>query len=87
MAYRDAQLWAGIAKSVINGSIPRMRIVLFSSYGSFNNFICENRTRSGVDIRPEYRFGLRGTAVKPGLELTRKGTKGNGRWWHEGRSG
>lgn len=63
----DEYFWKVVVKQALNGSrFPGLRIVLFSSFGSFNSYRISKREGTPIAIPSENSFGLYSS---PGLNL------------------
>ncbi|KAL3662135.1 hypothetical protein V7S43_012936 [Phytophthora oleae] len=71
ITYNDEQLWRGYVKDALESQIPGLRLVLFSSYGSFNVYRKQERAGTPILVPPDNTFGLNATPSKPGLQLSR----------------
>lgn len=71
ITYNDSDLWTGLFKNTMEGDqdYRNMRIVLFSSYGSFDMFREEERSGTPISIKPSHIFGLSVPPSKASLQL------------------
>ncbi|KAI3655319.1 hypothetical protein MP638_003060, partial [Amoeboaphelidium occidentale] len=72
MTYQDAEFWKSEVKNTYEGRFPGVRVVIFSSFGSFNPY--RKRSMTGTPIKIEERdvFRLYRSKDKPGMQLTRE---------------
>lgn len=69
-SYSDEYFWKTIVKLALNASqFPGLRIVLLSSFGSFNPHRLSIRDGTPIEIPSENTFGLYDTFSSPGLNL------------------
>eukprot|EP00644_Phytophthora_capsici_P011931 jgi/Phyca11/563460/estExt2_Genewise1.C_PHYCAscaffold_120265 len=71
ITYNDEQLWRGFVKDTLESQIPGLRLVLFSSYGSFDVYRKQERPGTPILVPTDNTFGLNVTPSKPGLQLSR----------------
>ncbi|KAH9134281.1 hypothetical protein LEN26_006826 [Aphanomyces euteiches] len=72
MTYDDQLLWSGYLKNTLDGTLLGLQFVLFSSYGSFDTYRVQARAGTLIVIPLKNTFGLNGTDLKPGLQLSRE---------------
>lgn len=71
LSYVDERLWRGALKNVVGSGYAGLHFVLFSAYGSFSMSNSSEPSGTPIEVPPHLRFGLRATAWKPGLQLSR----------------
>src|SRR6476661_1297807 len=70
VTYSDAHFWNIVKLTMQRGEYHNLRVVLFSSYGSFDPYRKTNRDSTPISIPEENTFGLQNDDEKPGLYLT-----------------
>ena len=71
VTYNDDRFWLGEVKNTIEGQYPNVRIVLFSSYGSFDPYRKHGRIGTPISIDEKQVFRLYRGIDKPGLQMLR----------------
>ena len=70
VTYSDGHFWEMVKLTMQRGEYPNLRVVLFSSYGSFDPYRKTNRDSTPIAIPEANTFGLQNDDKKPGLYLT-----------------
>ncbi|GMF23993.1 unnamed protein product [Phytophthora lilii] len=71
ITYDDEYLWLGLLKNLYERRYEGPRVVLFSSYGSFDPYGRRERSGTPIAIGPSDTFGLFRGDTKLGLQLSR----------------
>ena len=70
ITYSDVHFWEIVKLTMQRGEYPNLRVVLFSSYGSFDPYRKTSRDSTPIAIPEANTFGLQNDDKKPGLYLT-----------------
>lgn len=70
ITYSDVHFWEIVKLTMQRGEYPNLRVVLFSSYGSFDPYRKTGRDSTPIAIPEANTFGLQNDDKKPGLYLT-----------------
>ncbi|GMF24043.1 unnamed protein product [Phytophthora lilii] len=71
ITYDDEHLWLGLLKNLYERRYEGPRVVLFSSYGSFDPYGRRERSGTPIAIEPSDTFGLFRGDTKLGIQLSR----------------
>lgn len=69
ITYSDVHFWEIVKLTMQRGEYPNLRVVLFSSYGSFDPYRKTSRDSTPISIPEANTFGLQNDDKKPGLYL------------------
>jgi hypothetical protein len=72
ITYQDSQFWLGQVKETNEGRCPGVRIVIFSSFGSFGAYGHTRMPGTPIKIDEKKVFRLYRLPDKPGMQLTRQ---------------
>ncbi|KAJ3259872.1 hypothetical protein HK103_001763 [Boothiomyces macroporosus] len=67
--YGDERFWQIIVKNALGNAYPGLRLVLLSSYGSFNPYRVVKSQGTPIEIDAANTFGLHDKYSRPGLNL------------------